>query len=75
MSTGKNRILYDGSDGQPDENIAGSAHELPSLQQEQLPYWFYESQLGYEAYNSASQQTQDPAEQQQHVDAEQQQQQ
>jgi hypothetical protein len=76
MSTGKNRIVYDGSDGEPDKNIAGSTPELPSLQQEQVPYWAWQSQLAYEAYTCASQQTQEPDEQkQQHVEAEQQQQQ
>jgi hypothetical protein len=79
MSTGKNRIVYDGSDGEPDKNIAVSTPELLSLQQEHLPFWVYQSQLCYEAYHCASQQTQDPTEQQQqqqqHVEAEQQQQQ
>jgi hypothetical protein len=65
MSTGKNRIVYCDSDGEPDKTIAGSMLGLPSLQQEQFPYWACESQLAYEAYNCASQQTQDTAEQQQ----------
>jgi hypothetical protein len=76
MSTGKYRIVYCDSDCEPDKNIAGSTPELPSLQQEQFPYWVCESQLAYEAYNCAIHKTPDPAEeqqQQQHVEAEQQQ--
>jgi hypothetical protein len=78
-STRKNRIVYCDSDGKvwsgyasrpkPD-NIAGSTLQLPSLQQEQLPDWAYDSQVAYETYNCASQQTQDPAPQHTQASAE-----
>jgi hypothetical protein len=81
MSTGKNRIVYCDSEDEVKVgsgyasrseayNIAGSTPQLPSLQQEHIAYWAYESQLAYETYNCASQQTQDTAPQHTQASAE-----